>query len=247
MSGGSLVEGGGSGMKLGKVVFASALSMTLAMTFMVADASACMRAMEEPEKKDDTPRLVAQAEQSLDAGKFAVATATMLKKFPALKGMSDKAEVAPLENRALRIVALASTRSDGAFGVATGAPAQRQKANLEWSVAVLRKMNVSRPGDASLQADLGEALSKLPGGQKEALTLLAKLAQDDLIGSPHAYAALSRLQSEAGEAQKSADAVKRCEGLTSTPAICQPKTAAPLAVPAKAKDAPVAADLKGRA
>ena len=238
-------------MKLGKLVLT--VGVAAAAAFGTVDASACLRAMEAPvERKDDAPHLVATAEQSLESGKYAVATATILKKFPGLKAAATrgdkegpKGETAHLESRAMRIVALASVRSDGAFGVSSGAAEARKKANLEWSVTVLRKMNAARANDASLQADLGEALSKSAPSQKEALDVLSKLAADDLIGSPHAYAALAKLQAAAGDAQKSADAIKRCEGMTSTPAICSPK--APAAVPAKAKEAAPPPDLKGRA
>ncbi len=235
-------------MKLGKLVLTA--MVTTAAALGTVDASACLRAMEAPvERKDDAPHLVANAEQSLESGKYAVATATILKKFPGLKTAATKdspkeGETAHLESRAMRIVALASVRSDGAFGVSGGAAEARKKANLDWAVAVLRKMNAARANDASLQADLGEALSKSAPTQKEARELLSKLAEGDLIGSPHAYAALAKLQAAAGDTQKSADAIKRCEGMTSTPAICAPK--APAAVPAKAKDVPPP-DLKGRA
>lgn len=237
-------------MKLGKLVLS--VGVAAAAVLGTVDASACLRAMEAPvERKDSAPHLVASAEQSLESGKYAVATATILKKFPGLKASATakegakEGEAAHLESRAMRIVALASVRSEGAFGVSSGAPEARKKANLEWSVTVLRKMNAARANDASLQADLGEALSKSAGTQKEALDMLSKLAADDLIGSPHAYAALAKLQAAAGDAQKSADAIKRCEGMTSTPAICAPK--APAAVPAKVKEAAPPPYLKGRA
>jgi hypothetical protein len=231
--------------KLGKVVLA--VGVTAAAVFGTVDASACLRAMEMPvEKKDDTPRLVAEAEHALDSGKNAVATAMMLKKFPSLKTSgTGAAAVSPLENRAVRIVALASVRSDGAFGVASGTPDQKKKANLEWSIASLRKINAARAGDASLQADLGEALAKVVATQKEALGILSKLAADDLIGSPYAYAALARLQVSAGDAQKSAAAIKRCEGMTTTPAICSPAEKA--ATPPKVPERPALADLRSRA
>lgn len=228
-------------MNFGRKVVLSVGVMAAAVLGTV-DASACLRAMESPAErpdKPDAPHLVAQAEKSLDANKLAVATASMLKTFPALRvALTRKDEVGHLENRALRIVALASVRSDGAFGVSSGAPEAKKKANLEWSVAVLRKLNAARAGDASLQADLGEALAKSPATQKEALEILGKLASDDLIGSPQAYAALAKLRAANGENEKSAEAVKRCEGMTSTPAICQPgsaKPATPPAVPANLK------------
>ena len=236
-------------MNFGRKVVLSVGVMAAAVLGTV-DASACLRAMESPAErpdKPDAPHLVAQAEKALDANKLAVATASMLKTFPAIRvaqkpaHVARKDEVGHLENRALRIVALASVRSAGAFGVSSGAPEAKKKANLEWAVAVLRKLNAARAGDASLQADLGEALAKSPATQKEALEILGKLANDDLIGSPQAYAALAKLRAANGENEKSAEAVKRCEGMTSTPSICQPgsaKPATPPAVPANVKTPP---------
>lgn len=234
-------------MKLGvkAAVLAGVMGMAL---FGTADASACLRAMETPESPDrpDAAHLVAQAEQALDAGKGAIATASMVKLFPSLRtALTQKAELGHLEHRAARIVALASVRSDGGFGVVNGKVKDKNKTNLDWSVGILRKLNAGRPGDASLQADLGEALAKQPETQKEALEVLSKLASDDLIGSPHAYAALAKLEAARGEAQKSADAVRRCEGMTSTPSICSP--AKPAAVPAATPKPEPAIDLKSRA
>lgn len=217
-----------------------ALGVVMASAFGTMDASACLRAMESPAErpdKPDAPHLVAQAEQALDAGKLAVATTTLLKTFPSLRvALTRKDEVGHLENRAMRIVALASVRSAGAFGVMSGQGDAKKKSNLDWSVAVLRKLNAARAGDASLQADLGEALARSASTQKEALEILSKLATDDLIGSAHAYAALAKLQAEAGDATKSADAAQRCKGMTGTPAICEPNAASP----GKAAPAPIA-------
>ena len=218
-----------------------AVGVAVASSFGTMDASACLRAMESPAErpdKPDAPHLVAQAEQALDAGKLAVATNTLLKQFPTLRVALTRKDAADhLENRAMRIVALASVRSAGAFGVMGGQGDQKKKSNLDWSVGALRKLNAARPDDASLQADLGEALARTPATQKESLEILSKLATDDLIGSPHAYAALATLQAAAGDASKSADALKRCQGMTSTPAICQP--APPVqGKPATPKDAP---------
>jgi hypothetical protein len=143
-------------------------------------------------------------------------------------------------------MALASTRADGALSggpalVSTstwrGADDAQKRANLEWSVTTLRAMNALRKNDASLQADLGEALSKVASSQQEALQVLTKLANEDLIGSPHAFAALAKLRLAAGDANGSAEAVKKCEAMSSSPSICQPKRPAAPAQPSK----PVAA------
>jgi hypothetical protein len=211
-------------------------------------SQACLRAMEEPmPKQQNVAMQIAQAEQALDDGQLGNAAGAVLRNFPAIRAAKPGAD--PLQNRGLRIMALASARSDGALATGPalvttsawrGADDAQKRANLEWSVATLRAMNALRKNDASLQADLGEALAKLPATQQESLQILTKLANEDLIGSPHAFAALARLRLAAGDATGSAEAVKKCEGMASSPAICQPKK--PAAAPAPPSKPVAAAD-----
>ena len=78
--------------------------------------------------------------------------------------------------------------------VATAPPSNVFRNFVAWKLKTS-----ARPNDPTVQADLGEALSKTEGGRAEGLKILQGLAQKDLMGSPHAYAALAKLRSQSGD------------------------------------------------
>jgi hypothetical protein len=128
----------------------------------------------------------------------------------------------PLETRAARILALALVRSNGVLAGVQGFSATTERSiNLEWAVAVLRLVSSARPNEPVAEADLGEALAALSKYEGEALGILRGLADRDLLGSAHAYAALARLQASRGQGTASRAALDRCEKMTSSPAtVC---------------------------
>jgi hypothetical protein len=131
----------------------------------------------------------------------------------------------PLETRALRVFALAVVRSEGQVnekkaGVYSNAE-WTTNANLEWAAQAMREIDAKRPNDPTVQADLGEALSKLPANKTEAMTILAKLADKDLMGSPHAYAALAKMKGEKGDTAGALAAIKKCEEMSKNTTICR--------------------------
>jgi Flp pilus assembly protein TadD len=212
----------------------------LASTY-ATDAGACgMSIRMEPSPQKPTPvQEIARAEKALEGGQNLVAAKAVLATFPRVRAATAGAN--PLETRALRVFALAVVRSNGALNEkSAGLGAQAEwtpNANLEWAVQSLREIDAKRPNDPTVQADLGEALSKLPRGQGEALTILQGLAQKDLMGSPHAYAALAKLRSEKGDLAGAEAAIKRCEEMSKSPGVCKPavpsKPASPSVVAAK--------------
>lgn len=190
-------------------------------------ASACGGAINlefEPAKPSPVQQ-IAKAEKSLEGGQNLAAVQSVLAAFPNVR--SATVGVDPLETRALRVMALAVTRSDGTVDekkarVATANGAEWTPAsNLAWAVQSLREIDEKRPNDPAVQADLGEALSKTPSGQAEALKILGGLAQKDLMGSPRAYAALAKLRTQSGDLAGAEAATKRCEEMTKTPGVCR--------------------------
>ncbi len=155
--------------------------------------------------------LIAQAEQDLADGKHEHAAIKVLNAFPALKIV--KPGTLPLSDRALRILAIASVRSEGTT--------EHAYAGINWSVNVLRALNALHDNNPSYQSDLGEALAKHPRGREESLAILNHLADKDLITSAEAVAALARMKAEGGDKEGRDALVKRCEGMTKTPAtVC---------------------------
>ncbi len=221
------------------VLAVSLVPAALAAASFASDASACgMSVRLDPTPQRPTPvQEIAKAEKALEGGQHLVAARTVLGTFPRVRGV--EAGQNPLETRALRVFALAIVRSDGAVSERStlgpsGKPSPSMQewtpaANLGWAVQALREIDQKRPNDPTVQADLGEALSKTPQGQAEALTILQGLAQRDLMGSPHAYAALAKLRTKQGDQAGAEAAVKRCEEMSKSPGVCRPS--APVARP----------------
>jgi hypothetical protein len=201
-----------------RVIWAMGFVLPVAVAAVPSGASACLSSVYR--ETDSTTQLVAQAETALAEGRFARAEAKALKAFPALKIVKPGA--VPLADRALRILALASVRTDGGIDVGgfKGKSSDDRAANLEWSVDTLRGLNAKRVNNPTLQTDLGEALAKVPAHREEARKILGELAAKDLLTSAEGYAALARLRAEGGDGTGRDEAVKRCEAMSKTPAAC---------------------------
>jgi hypothetical protein len=201
-----------------RVVWALSVVLPVAAAASPGEAVACGTAVYR--EIDSNTQLVAQAEQALSEGNLRRAADKAVQAFPALKIV--KAGSVPLADRALRIMALANVRSDG--GVVTNGFAAKnaaeRAANLEWSIATLRRLSAKRENNPSYQTDLGEALSKVPAYHDEARKVLGELASRDLLTSAEGYAALARLRAESRDAAARDEAVKRCEAMSKTPRVC---------------------------
>jgi hypothetical protein len=210
-------------MKIARAaVLALALVPVLGVCFSAeGTARACGGAMslEDVTPQRPTPvQEIARAEKALEAGQSLTAISAVLSTFPGIRSVS--AGASPLESRALRVFALALVRSDGAFDEKrVHVPSANgldwsPTTNIAWAVQALREIDETRPNDPTVQADLGEALTKTTSGQPEALKLLQGLAQKDLMGSPHAYAALAKLRTQTGDAAGAEAAIRRCEEMS---------------------------------
>lgn len=215
-------------------VMALSLSILAPSTASACGMSVRLEPMRPVDAKPNPVLEVAAAEKALDQNQPLVAARKIVGSFPAVR-----AEVAgkdPLRTRALRVLALAAVRADGNLPLG-GTQTWTRSANLEWAVQSLREIDQTRPNDPALQADLGEALERMPHTKPEAFKVLDGLAQKDLMGSPTAYAALSRLRAEKGDTNGATLAMKRCEGMAQSPAVCaarDAKTAAVVAPPTPA-------------
>jgi Flp pilus assembly protein TadD len=195
------------------------------------DAHACgMSVRMDPTPQRPTPvQEIARGEKALEGGQNLVAAQAILGSFPRIRSATAGAN--PLETRALRVFSLAVVRSEGKVDEKAAHVASANgiewtpKANLDWAVQSLREIDEKRPNDPTVQADLGEALSKTATGQAE-LKILQGLAQKDLMGSPHAYAALAKLRTQSGDSAGAEAAIKRCVEMSKTPGICKPSAAA---------------------
>ena len=225
-----------------KIVKAAVLALALVPAALITttahDANACgMSVRLDPTPQKPSPvQEIARAEKSLEAGQNLAAAKAVLGTFPRIRVATAGGN--PLETRALRVFALAVVRSDGDItekkaGVASQAE-WTKTANLEWAAQSLREIDQKRPNDPTVQADLGEALSKLPRSQGEALVVLQRLADKDLMGSPHAYAALAKLRSARGDSAGAEAATKRCEEMSRSPSVCKPANPAVVVGAAKA-------------
>lgn len=192
------------------------------------DASACgMSVRMDPTPQRPSPvQEIARAEKALEGGQSLTAAQAVLATFPRIRNATAGAN--PLETRALRVFSLAIVRSDGMVDEKKARVASANgvdwttKSNLDWAIQSLREIDEKRPNDPTVQADLGEALSKTTSGQAESLKILQGLAQKDLMGSPHAYAALAKLRTDKGDSAGAEVAIKRCEEMSKTPGICKP-------------------------
>lgn len=201
----------------------------------VSDASACgfveYRPVQPVRRAPPKPKLIAavvpavdrisSAEQRLDDEHPVAAGVEVVAAFPGIR--TTEVGHSPLETRALRILALAVVRGGGALAGVHGfsGPTDRG-ANLEWAVSTLRMVNAVRTNDPVAMADLAEALSTRPKYETESLAILQDLADRDLVGSAHAYAALARLHAAKGEESAARAAIALCSAMTRQPAVvCQ--------------------------
>jgi hypothetical protein len=202
-----------------KVVVALAAVVAVSGAVLAPPAEACGPIV----RREVDPRAMglAKAERALEQGQFAAAALNVTQAFPGIRSAQPGTD--PLTSRALRVMALAVVRADGAITLGTdwrGATGAQRTQNIDWSAHTLRTIVAARPADPSAQGDLGEALAKIPKSHAEALSILNGLAQKDLLGSAHAYAALARLRAAAGDKPGRDAAVAKCQAMTQTQSIC---------------------------
>jgi hypothetical protein len=173
---------------------------------------------------------IAMAEKQLKEGKYVAAAGSVVRMIPHVRNYKS-ATKDPIINRALRVLAVATVRSDGVLGFAHEVPAELhgswigkesgdRDANLLWAVQAMRAADRSKPNDATVQSELGEALAKVDALHGEARELLGKLAEKDLLTTPEAYAALATLRAESGDQNGKVAALERCRAMAKDARVC---------------------------
>lgn len=114
--------------------------------------------------------------------------------FPGLR--AQKLVRGVLALRGARVLALASVRSDGGWyqsGELTLGSDKERAANLAWAVRQLEARAQGAPHSTSPQADLGEAMARVPSELLRARFLLEEMDKVGRLRSPFALAALAEL------------------------------------------------------
>lgn len=171
---------------------------------------------------------LASAEKTLREGSSVAAAQSVVRMFPEIRSINPGKD--GMLGRAQRTLAIALVREDGAIDLDVtwrGRTAEQKKKNLAWAVSALERAKQQRPNDPSVETDLAEALAKVDDRHDEARRTLQSLADRDLVASPHGYAALARLQKEAGDDKARELAVQRCTAMAKDPAICKVGAAGP--------------------
>jgi hypothetical protein len=182
-------------------------------------ADACGGAIFEA-STHDVAVSVANAERDLGKGKHVHAVSQVSDAFPGLK--LYKPGTGRLADRALRITALAMVRNEGGItaGAFRGKTAEERAENLAWAAKTLTQLSEKRPNNPALETDLGEALSKVEPSRGEAVKILSRLADKDLLATPEGYAALAQLREKAGDKAGRDAALKRCASMSTAPGVC---------------------------
>ncbi|WAS97103.1 hypothetical protein [Nannocystis punicea] len=182
-------------------------------------------------------RRIQRAEAALDAGKYQ--QAARLARAELAKQEDARAGDQQLEHRARRVLALAVVRGRGPIRVHEGigdVHQDQQTAAISWAITALRQVRafaVSQHVDCALDpalcsddlvpranAELAEAYARSPDLRGEALAILTRIAEADLMPGPDAWAALARLRGEQGDAAGRALAVQRCRQMAAQVARC---------------------------
>lgn len=186
-----------------------ALLLPAALAVVTADdAEACGGIRMEVE---DAKVLLVQAERQLEEGLPMKAAITAARTLGAERSWSETWWRS-------RILATASIRSAGRVSPYAWTDHRLggdREQNLAAAVGMLERMrkNDLLREDPTLLAALGEGLAQLPGREDNALQMLTSLADKDVLPSPSAWAALSRLRAQKGLVEEAKLARSTCEAM----------------------------------
>lgn len=229
-----------NGGVLRAITAAGAIGLSV-LALAPSDGSACVNETERV-VVPTTGSLVA-AEKQANEGDLDAAIKSLMGAQPRISIAS--AGMSPDKDRAIRVAARILARaSSGPF---PNFPNDEEQ--LKWGFLNVRKMREKSPDDPSILTDFGEIGARLPTERHEAMQVLARLEEKDLVASAFGYAALGRMRAEIGadtakvasaplralEAGKREISMMRCKKLAKDPTLCDRG----LIAVAKAQGAPV--------
>jgi hypothetical protein len=167
--------------------------------------------------------LVAEADTLLDEGMPEDAGWVVQRAWHQMRDARPVVGSMPHIAEAVRVMALACVRTDGAvhsgFGWASATPADRA-ANVRWGVSRLRMLVRANPESSAAKVDLGEALGRSPATRAEASALLEAADVERAIRSPEGLLALARLRDAGGDPAGAVAARIECVYLDVSPLRC---------------------------
>ena len=209
-------------MKLVRLAFVASLAVVPTTQLLsVATATACGNSYRY--ELDPKTNMLVRAEESLHEGDFkkayklaADATGPIGKK---VEGKDKPATLDSARARALRVAAIATIKGKGQVGKPSKSPDQPEVA-LAWAVDQLRVLAAREQNNPYLMARLAEGLALQPAGQAEALSILAKLADDDMMPDAAAWLLYGQLSSDDKVKTR---ALEQCKLRANDPATCKLK------------------------
>jgi hypothetical protein len=211
----------------------TALAATLALAGFVAapTAHACGGGWWPEENVDYRIHGVAQAEKQLDKGNYEAAAGAVIRMIPHIKNYKGTSKD-PIVRRALRVLAVATARTNGKLalkrelpfylqGSWLGKDGAAQQTNLKWAVATLSKAAEDKKDDVVLEGDLALAMARTEGQKAEGIKRLEALAQKDLLTSPEAYAELAKVRAAKGDGDGRTAAIQRCKAMSDVADVCR--------------------------
>lgn len=200
----------------------AALAVLAVLAAPSRPADACGNGVERV--VDLTNQSIRQAETLLAEGQFQKAANEVLETFPQALRVDHRDRKQNLFERGQRVLAVAVVRSQGALKLGKTLPgktAAERETSLAWATAVLRLHQAQGLGGLALTAELAEGLALRPAETSDAHALLKKLADDDLMPTPRAWAILGSLEKARGDAAAADKAIQRCKDIAPDAKQCE--------------------------
>ena len=209
-------------MKLARLAFVASLAVVpMTQVLSVTAASACGNSYRY--ELDPKTNMLVRAEESLHEGDFKKAYKLAVDATgpigASVEGKDKPARLDSARARALRVAAIATVRARGQVGKPSKSADQPELA-VAWAVDQLRVLAAREQNNPYLMARLAEGLALQPGGQAEALSILAKLADDDMMPDAAAWLLYGQLSSDDKVKTR---AIEQCKLRANDPATCKLK------------------------